>query len=228
MKHVMLVEDEVELAHLVRDYLEAAGFEVSMFHDGQDAYTSFQQRKPNLMILDLMVPRMDGLTICRKVREQSDLPIIMVTARTEEIDRVLGLNMGADDYVCKPFSPKELVARVQAVLRRLERKAEPEQNDSFRIDKAQQRIWYQQKSLSLTPTEFRLLELFLEHVGQVYSRAQLLDHINPDSFDVADRVIDSHIKNLRRKITEVAETGNRHEWIQAVYGVGYRFEYLEE
>ncbi|SSO50867.1 kinase sensor component of a two component signal transduction system [Acinetobacter nosocomialis] len=100
--------------------------------------------------------------------------------------------------------------------------------DSFRIDKAQQRIWYQQKSLSLTPTEFRLLELFLEHVGQVYSRAQLLDHINPDSFDVADRVIDSHIKNLRRKITEVAETGNRHEWIQAVYGVGYRFEYPEE
>jgi len=215
MKHVMLVEDEVELAHLVRDYLEAAGFEVSMFHDGQDAYASFQQRKPNLMVLDLMVPRMDGLTICRKVREQSDLPIIMVTARTEEIDRVLGLNMGADDYVCKPF-------------RRLERKAEPEQNDSFRIDKAQQRIWYQQKSLSLTPTEFRLLELFLEHVGQVYSRAQLLDHINPDSFDVADRVIDSHIKNLRRKISEAAETGNRHEWIQAVYGVGYRFEYPEE
>ncbi len=156
------------------------------------------------------------------------LPIIMVTARTEEIDRVLGLNMGADDYICKPFSPKELVARVQAVLRRLERKAEPEQNDLFRIDKAQQRIWYQQKALTLTPTEFRLLELFLEHLGQVYSRAQLLDHINPDSFDVADRVIDSHIKNLRRKITEAAETGNRHEWIQAVYGVGYRFEYPDE
>ena len=184
MKHIMLVEDEVELAQLVRDYLEAAGFEVSMFHDGQDAYTQFQQRKPSLMILDLMVPRMDGLTICRKVREQSDLPIIMVTARTEEIDRVLGLNMGADDYICKPFSPKELVARVQAVLRRLERKAEPEQNDLFRIDKAQQRIWYQQKALTLTPTEFRILELFLEHLGQVYSRAQLLDHINPDSFDV--------------------------------------------
>ena len=105
MKHIMLVEDEVELAHLVRDYLEAAGFEVSMFHDGQDAYTSFQQRKPNLMILDLMVPRMDGLTICRKVREQSDLPIIMVTARTEEIDRVWPKH-GADDYVCKPFSLK--------------------------------------------------------------------------------------------------------------------------
>ncbi len=109
MKHILLVEDEIELAQLVRDYLEAAGFEVSMFHDGQEAYDSFLQRKPSLMILDLMIPRMDGLTICRKVREQSDVPIIMVTARTEEIDRVLGLNMGADDYVCKPFSPKELV-----------------------------------------------------------------------------------------------------------------------
>ena len=228
MKHIILVEDEVELAGLVRDYLEAAGDEVSMFHDGQEAYNSFLQRKPSLMILDLMVPRMDGLTICRKVREQSDLPIIMVTARTEEIDRVLGLNMGADDYVCKPFSPKELVARVQAVLRRLERKAEPEDNDLFRIDKSQQRIWYKQKALNLTPTEFRLLELFLEHVGQVYSRIQLLDHINPDSFDVADRVIDSHIKNLRRKISEVAEDDNRHEWVQAVYGVGYRFEYPNE
>ena len=228
MKQIMLVEDEVELAELVRDYLVQAGFEVNMFHEGQSAYDSFVQHKPSLMILDLMVPRMDGLTICRKVREQSDIPIIMVTARTEEIDRVLGLNMGADDYICKPFSPKELVARVQAVLRRLERKAEPEQNSLFRVDVSQQRIWYQQKVLNLTPTEFRLLQLFLEHVGQVYSRAQLLDHINPDSFDVTDRVIDSHIKNLRRKITDIAETGNRHEWIQAVYGVGYRFEYPED
>ena len=227
MRHIMLVEDEVELALLVRDYLDAAGFEVSVFHEGQSAYESFLQRRPDLMLLDLMVPRLDGLSMCRKVREKSDVPIIMMTARTEEIDRVLGLNMGADDYICKPFSPKELVARVQAVLRRLDRKAEPEQNSLFRMDKAQQRIWYQQKALNLTPTEFRLLELFLEHVGQVYSRAQLLDHINPDSFDVADRVIDSHIKNLRRKITEAAETGNRHEWIQAVYGVGYRFEYPE-
>ncbi|KAA8731651.1 response regulator [Acinetobacter qingfengensis] len=229
MKHILLVEDEIELAELVKDYLVAAGFEVSMFHDGQAAYDAFLQHKPNLMILDLMVPRMDGLTICRKVREQSDIPIIMVTARTEEIDRVLGLNMGADDYICKPFSPKELVARVQAVLRRLERKAEPESsnNSTFRIDKAQQRIWFKQTALNLTPTEFRLLELFLEHVGHVYSRSQLLDHINPDSYDVADRVIDSHIKNLRRKITDVTDTGNRHEWIQAVYGVGYRFEFPE-
>ncbi len=225
MKQIMLVEDEIELAELVKDYLEAADYAVTMFHDGQAAYEAFLQRKPSLLLLDLMVPRMDGLTICRKVREQSDTPIIMMTARSEEIDRVLGLNMGADDYICKPFSPKELVARVQAVLRRLERKVELEQDELFRMDKAQQRIWYQNKPLNLTPTEFRLLELFLDHVGKVYSRAQLLDHINPESYDVADRVIDSHIKNLRRKITELAETGNQHEWIQAVYGVGYRFDY---
>ena len=226
-RHIYLVEDEVELAELVQDYLIAAGLEVTVFHDGLSAYEAFLQNKPSLMVLDLMIPRMDGLTVCRKVREQSDLPIIMVTALTEEIDRVLGLNMGADDYVCKPFSPKELVARVQAVLRRLERKAEPETNDLFRIDKAQQRAWYKQKSLTLTPTEFRLLELFLEHVGQVFSRAQLLDHINPDSYDVADRVIDSHIKNLRRKLIEATEEDTRHEYIQAVYGVGYRFEYVD-
>lgn len=226
MKHILLLEDEVELAHLVKDYLEAAGFEVSLYHDGQDAYNSFLQRKPHLMVMDLMVPRMDGLTICRKVREQSDVPIILVTAMTEEIDRVLGLNMGADDYVCKPFSPKELVARVQAVLRRLERKAEPENNELFRVDSIQQRIWYKQKALNLTPTEYRLLELFLTHVGYVYSRSQLLDHINPDNYDVADRVIDSHIKNLRRKIMDVTEEDTPHEWIQAVYGVGYRFEYM--
>lgn len=225
MKQIMLVEDEVELAELVKDYLSAAGFSVMVFHDGQSAYDTFLQHKPSLMILDLMVPRMDGLTICRKVREQSDIPIIMVTARTEEIDRVLGLNMGADDYLCKPFSPKELVARVQAVLRRLERKVEPVSNEIFRIDKAQQRVWFKQHTLNLTPTEFRLLELFLEHVGHVYSRSQLLDHLNPDSYEVADRVIDSHIKNLRRKISDATDGDLRHEWIQAVYGVGYRFEF---
>lgn len=225
MKQIFLVEDEVELASLVKDYLEAAGFEVRVFHDGLEAYQRFLQHRPSLMILDLMIPRMDGLEICRKVREQSQLPIIMVTARTEEIDRVLGLNMGADDYVCKPFSPKELVARVQAVLRRLDRKDEASETALFRLDKSQQRVWYKQKALNLTPTEFRLLELFLEHIGQVYSRTQLLDHINPDSFDVADRVIDSHIKNLRRKISEI--TNIEHEWIQAVYGIGYRFEYPE-
>ena len=225
---ILIVEDDERLARLTQEYLIRNGLEVGVEPDGNRAIRRIIAEQPDMVVLDVMLPGADGLTICRKVREQSDLPIIMVTARTEEIDRVLGLNMGADDYVCKPFSPKELVARVQAGLRRLERKAEPEDQSLFRMDKAQQRIWYQQKPLNLTPTEFRLLELFLEHVGQVYSRAQLLDHINPDSFEVADRVIDSHIKNLRRKISDAAETGNRHEWVQAVYGVGYRFEYPED
>lgn len=226
MKYILLLEDEVELANLVKDYLEAAGFEVGVFTDGQNAYESFLQRKPHLMIMDLMVPRMDGLTICRKVRELSNVPIILVTARTEEIDRVLGLNMGADDYVCKPFSPKELVARVQAVLRRLDRPVETsDYSSAFRLEEKQKRIWYKQINLALTPTEYRLLALFLTNVGHVYSRSQLLDLIHPESLDVTDRVVDSHIKNLRRKLNEVADVS--HEWVQAVYGVGYRFEYPE-
>jgi two-component system response regulator BaeR len=137
--------------------------------------------------------------------------------------RLLGLKLGADDYVCKPFSPRELVARVQAVLRRVQN--QPAQKGLFKIDENQQRIWYKHKALTLTPTEFRLLALFLKHAGQIFSRPQLLDHLNPESFEVTDRVIDSHIKNLRRKISDVAETGTKHEWIHSVYGVGYRFDY---
>ena len=234
-KQILLIEDDPDLAELISDYLTMNYYDVHHAGLGQEGLDILdtKERDIDLVVLDLMLPDMDGMQVCQKVRGNKNnmtnkVPIIMLTAKGDTTDRVLGLEMGADDYICKPFSPKELVARVQAVLRRLERKAEPEQNDLFRIDKAQQRIWYQQKALTLTPTEFRLLELFLEHLGQVYSRAQLLDHINPDSFDVADRVIDSHIKNLRRKITEAAETGNRHEWIQAVYGVGYRFEYPDE
>jgi two-component system response regulator BaeR len=225
MAKVFIVEDEKELAELVRDYLVQANYEVEIFNDGQAGLQAALQDNPDLIILDLMLPRMDGLSVCRKIREVSNVPIIMVTALTEEIDRLLGLKLGADDYVCKPFSPKELVARVQAVLRRAH--TQPAQKALFKIDEAQQRIWYKQKTLNLTPTEFRLLALFLKHVGQIFSRGQLLDHLNPDSFEVTDRVIDSHIKNLRRKISETADTGSKHEWIHSVYGVGYRFDYDE-
>lgn len=225
MAKIFIIEDEQELAELVRDYLVQANFEVEIFNDGQSGLQAALQDSPDLVVLDLMLPRMDGLSVCRKLREVSEVPIIMVTALTEEIDRLLGLKLGADDYVCKPFSPKELVARVQAVLRRAH--SQPTQKALFKIDDAQQRIWYKQKAINLTPTEFRLLALFLKHIGQIFSRGQLLDHLNPDSFDVTDRVIDSHIKNLRRKINEVADTGNRHEWIHSVYGVGYRLDYEE-
>ncbi len=225
MAKIFIIEDEQELAELVRDYLVQANYDVEIFNDGQSGLQAALQDTPDLVILDLMLPRMDGLSVCRKIREVSEVPIIMVTALTEEIDRLLGLKLGADDYVCKPFSPKELVARVQAVLRRAH--SQPTQKALFKIDDAQQRIWYKQKAINLTPTEFRLLALFLKHIGQIFSRGQLLDHLNPDSFDVTDRVIDSHIKNLRRKINEVADTGNRHEWIHSVYGVGYRLDYEE-
>lgn len=225
MAKIFIIEDEQELAELVRDYLVQSNYEVEIFNDGLSGLQAALQDSPDLVILDLMLPRMDGLSVCRKLREASDVPIIMVTALTEEIDRLLGLKLGADDYVCKPFSPKELVARVQAVLRRAH--SQPTQKALFKIDDAQQRIWYKQKAINLTPTEFRLLALFLKHIGQIFSRGQLLDHLNPDSFDVTDRVIDSHIKNLRRKINEVADTGNRHEWIHSVYGVGYRLDYEE-
>ena len=225
MAKIFIIEDEQELAELVRDYLVQSNYDVEIFNDGLSGLQAALQDSPDLVILDLMLPRMDGLSVCRKLREGSDVPIIMVTALTEEIDRLLGLKLGADDYVCKPFSPKELVARVQAVLRRAH--SQPTQKALFKIDDAQQRIWYKQKAINLTPTEFRLLALFLKHIGQIFSRGQLLDHLNPDSFDVTDRVIDSHIKNLRRKINEVADTGNRHEWIHSVYGVGYRLDYEE-
>ncbi len=225
MAKIFIIEDEQELAELVRDYLVQSNYEVEIFNDGLSGLQAALQDSPDLVILDLMLPRMDGLSVCRKLREASDVPIIMVTALTEEIDRLLGLKLGADDYVCKPFSPKELVARVQAVLRRAH--SQPTQKALFKIDDAQQRIWYKQKPINLTPTEFRLLALFLKHIGQIFSRGQLLDHLNPDSFDVTDRVIDSHIKNLRRKINEVADSGNRHEWIHSVYGVGYRLDYEE-
>lgn len=226
MAKVFIIEDEKELAELVRDYLIQSNFEVEIFNDGQTGLQAALQDNPDLVILDLMLPRMDGLSVCRKLREVSNVPIIMVTALTEEIDRLLGLKLGADDYVCKPFSPKELVARVQAVLRRAQ--TQPTQKALFRIDDSQQRIWYKQKAINLTPTEFRLLALFLKHVGQIFSRSQLLDHLNPDSFEVTDRVIDSHIKNLRRKINEVADPESKHEWIHSVYGVGYRFDYEGE
>lgn len=223
MARIVIIEDEKELADLVRDYLLQADYEVDVYHDGVAGLQAIQADVPSLVILDLMLPKLDGLGVCRKIREFSEVPIIMVTALTEEIDRLLGLKLGADDYVCKPFSPRELVARVQAVLRRVQN--QPAQKGLFKIDENQQRIWYKHKPLTLTPTEFRLLALFLKHAGQIFSRPQLLDHLNPDSFEVTDRVIDSHIKNLRRKISDVAETGSKHEWIHSVYGVGYRFDY---
>lgn len=219
MKHdIYIVEDEHELAGLVADYVRTAGFTPTVFADGGVALQALRKHTPALVVLDLMLPGLDGLSVCRAVRGFSDVPVVMVTARVEEIDRLLGLEAGADDYVCKPFSPRELVARIKAILRRTGHNA---QASPVTIDEAAHRAEIHGKPLDLTPTEFALLAALARRPGQVFSRAQLLDLAFGDSMDVTDRAIDSHIKNLRRKIEAVAPGA---EPIHSIYGLGYRFD----
>ena len=213
-----IVEDEPELAALVADYARAASYLPTVFGNGAAALAAIRAAPPDVLILDLMLPGMDGLSMCREVRTFSTVPVIMVTARVEEIDRLLGLETGADDYVCKPFSPRELMARVKAILRRSGSNAD---GQACQIDQAAQRIVIRGKLLELTPSEFHLLAGMARRPGQVFSRQQLLDLARHDSLDVTDRAIDSHIKNLRRKL-DAALPGN--DMIQSVYGLGYRFE----
>jgi two-component system response regulator BaeR len=216
MNTVYIVEDEPELADLVADYMRAAGFIPTVFGDGAQALAAIRAGVPALVVLDLMLPGLDGLALCREVRAFSDVPIVMVTARVEEIDRLLGLELGADDYLCKPFSPRELVARIKAILRRTGVAATP-----LAIDRAGRRASLRGQTLDLTRTEFDLLAALAARPGQVFSRAQLLELAREDSLDVTDRAIDSHIKNLRRKF-EAAAPGL--EPIRSIYGLGYRFE----
>ena len=213
---IYIVEDEPELAQLVADYVRAAGFAATVFGDGAEALAAIRRQQPALVVLDLMLPGLDGLSLCRAVRAFSEVPIVMVTARVEEIDRLLGLDTGADDYLCKPFSPRELVARIKAILRRARAPA-----SDVAIDEAGRRVTVRGRPLELTPTEFALLAALVRRPGQVFSRAQLLELARQDSLDVTDRAIDSHIKNLRRKIDAVAPG---FEPIGSIYGVGYRFE----
>jgi two-component system response regulator BaeR len=214
-----IVEDEPELAALVADYARAAGYLPTVFGDGAEALAAIRTRMPALVVLDLMLPGLDGLAVCRTVREFSEVPIVMVTARVEEIDRLLGLEAGADDYLCKPFSPRELMARIKAILRRAGTPVS--QARAVAVDDAARRIAIHGKALELTPTEFALLAAMARRPGQVFSRAQLLDAARSDSFDVTDRAVDSHIKNLRRKIEAVAPG---IEAIHSIYGLGYRFD----
>ncbi len=220
-QRILIIEDEVELAALMQDYLRQSGFAVSHYADGAEGFAAVQAERPDLIVLDLMLPRMDGLVICREVRRFSGVPIIMVTARSEEIDRLLGLEVGADDYLCKPFSPRELVARVKAILRRSQADGTVQ---LLQLDETQQRVWVEGKAVTLTPSEFAILHLLWRQQGHVFSRARLLDATSPDNLDVTDRVVDSHIKNIRRKLNEVAQPVgyDKQEWIESVYGVGYR------
>jgi two-component system response regulator BaeR len=216
-RELFIVEDEPELAGLVADYARAAGFAPVLFGDGAAALQALRTATPALVVLDLMLPGLDGLSLCRALRAFSEVPVIMVTARVEEIDRLLGLEAGADDYLCKPFSPRELMARIKAILRR----AGARQLRPIEVDGAARRIAIHGKVLDLTPSEFALLAALAQRPGQVFSRAQLLDLAFRDNLDVTDRAVDSHIKNLRRKI-EAAAPGL--EPIHSIYGLGYRFD----
>lgn len=219
---IYIVEDEAELAGLIADYVRAAGFVPTVFGDGALALAAIRADAPALVVLDLMLPGLDGLALCRAVREHSDVPIVMVTARVEEIDRLLGLELGADDYLCKPFSPRELVARIKAILRRVRAGAGADvPQPVLAIDAAARRALVHGAPLELTPSEFDLLAVLARRPGQVFSRAQLLELACQDKLEVHDRAVDSHIKNLRRKIDALAPGLDP---IASVYGVGYRFD----
>lgn len=219
---ILVVEDEPALAGVLCDYLKHSSMESLWIQDGGEALDAFRRYQPDLILLDVMLPGMDGLSICREIRRTSDVPIMLVTARVEELDRLLGLELGADDYICKPFSPREVVARVKTVLRRLRRNPASEPaTGPFRLDEAAQTISVGEHRLDLTPKEYRLLKLFLTHPGRVFSRDSIVDLTYELEQDVTDRAIDSHVKNLRKKIAR--ELPDR-EVIYSVYGVGYRFE----
>ncbi|MBK0094531.1 two-component system response regulator BaeR [Erwinia sp. S63] len=219
---ILIVEDEPKLAQLMIDYLQASNYRTHHIADGNEVLSYVQHTPPDLMLLDLMLPGRDGLTLCREIRRFSELPIIMVTARTEEIDRLLGLEIGADDYICKPFSPREVVARVKTILRRVKRSPEEAQLAShLLIDEGRFQASWREQQLELTPAEFRLLKTLALEPGKVFSREQLLNHLYDDYRVVTDRTIDSHIKNLRRKLENLDA---EQPFIRAVYGMGYRWE----
>jgi len=219
-QRILLVEDEMNIAQIVREYLLKEGFDVQHEVSGIKALELFNTQAFELLLLDLMLPGISGLELCKAVRQHSQVPIIMLTARVDEIDRLIGLEMGADDYICKPFSPREVVARVKAVLRRHQHGFTNQKNEAIlKIDPAAFVVRIKGQLLDLTPSEFKLLSTLAARPGQVLSRAQLLDALS-DEKDVFDRTIDSHIKNLRKKLIPFFPD---QEVIQTIYGVGYRF-----
>jgi len=223
MKEILVVDDEPRIAEICRDYLQRAGFKVITASSGEDALSLARARRPDLIVLDLRLPGMDGLDVTRALRKQSNVPIIMLTARVEESDKLIGLELGADDYLTKPFSPRELVARVRAVFRRID--IGPGQSDVIRaldvtLDVPRMQARVGRRSLDLTSTEFELLAMLMRQPGRVFTRSQLLDGIRGVETESFDRAIDAHVKNLRRKI----ESDPRNpRYVLTVYGVGYKF-----
>ena len=220
---ILVVDDEPKIVKQARDYLEKEGFRVVVATDGQEALAAARHEQPDLIVLDLNLPEMDGLEVCRELRRWSDVPIIMLTARVEEADRLIGLELGADDYITKPFSPRELVARVRAVLRRVRGGVHQPgmiRAGDLEIDLRGHRVTRSGEPLRLTRTEFDLLALLAQHPGQVFAREQLLDRLHGIAYEGYDRSIDAHIKNLRRKLEP--DPAEPH-YVLTVYGIGYKF-----
>jgi len=225
MNTILIIEDEKELSNVLRAYLERVGYEVFTAERGDRGLDLWQERHPDMVLLDLNLPGMDGIDIARKIRQTDDTPLIMVTARVDEIDRLLGLELGADDYITKPFSPREVVARVKTVLRRVEKQTKETSEEievadliinpqAFMVSKSGE-------GLALTPTEFSILETLAEHPGRVFSRLQLLEACQGVAYEGYERSIDAHIKNLRAKL---GDDRKDPRYIETVFGVGYRFK----
>ncbi len=220
-KHILIVEDEVKLANLLSDYLTQAQFTSHIISQGDEVEPWLNENHADLILLDIMLPGQDGISLCKNIRKDSNIPIIMQSARVDEIDRLLGLELGADDYICKPYSPKEVVARVKAVLRRSNYENTETLNSILKLDEGQLKVFYQDKILELTSVEFQLLKSLYDHPGQIFSREQLIQKIYQDHRVVSDRTVDSHIKKLRKKLSTLSED---YEFIYSVYGAGYKFE----
>ena len=218
-KKILLVDDEPQILEICRDYLKKSGYDVVTASDGVQGLSIARREKPDLIVLDLMLPEMDGLDVCRAIRRESDVPIIMLTARVEEIDKLIGLEIGADDYMTKPFSPRELVARVRVVLRRVsgDSSAEMIRVGDVSLDRAHYEVQMEKRVVPLTSTEFEIMAVLMSQPGRIFSRSQLLNAVHGVAFESYERAIDSHIRNLRRKLEP-------DELIVTVHGVGYKFE----
>lgn len=221
MNRILIVEDEPRLSQLMADYLQHAHFQTEQTDSAQTAITLAKKETFQAVLLDLMLPDGDGMEVCKTIRQHSQVPILMVTARVDEVDRLLGLELGADDYICKPFSPREVVARVKAVLRRTN--PQPDNNaPTLALDDERYEAVMGKQRVALTAIEFALLATLARHPGRIWSRDQLMDEIYQDHRVVSDRTIDSHIRKLRRKLSDGDDQS--HDWIGSVYGVGYRLE----
>ncbi len=223
MKRILIVDDEKEIVRTVRAYLNNEGFKTYAAYDGEQALRAWEEKQPDLIVLDLMLPKLSGIDVTKEIRKKSNTPIIMLTAKAAESDRIVGLELGADDYIVKPFSPRELVARVRAVLRRIEgvgSETEYIVKSELKINLKTREVRIREEEIRLTSTEFDLLAFLAQHAGQVFTRLQLLHEVQGYTYDSFARTIDTHVKNLRRKIELDARTP---QYILTVHGVGYRF-----